>query len=82
MAIILGLWFLWFVREIVAILVVAIMLASVIDPFADWFAKNRIPRGLAVLIVYTILLALISVIIIVLAPIIAEQSVQLVQSIS
>jgi predicted PurR-regulated permease PerM len=81
-AIILGLWFLWFVREIVAILVVAIMLASVIDPFADWFAKHRIPRGLAVLIVYTILLALASVIIVVLAPIIAEQSVQLVQNIS
>lgn len=80
--IILGLWFLWFIREIVAIFIVAIMLASVIDPFADWFAKNKIPRGLAVLIVYTILLALAAVIVIVLAPIIAEQSAQLIQNLS
>ena len=42
--IILGLWFLWFIREIAALFVVAMMLASVIDPFADWFAKKRIPR--------------------------------------
>ncbi len=80
--IVLGLWFLWFIREIVAIFVVAIMLASVIDPFADWFAKKRIPRGLAVLIVYTVLLALTSVIVIVLVPIVVEQSGQLIENLS
>jgi len=80
--IVLGLWFLWYLREIVAIFVVAIMLASIIDPFADWFAQRRIPRGLAVLIVYTLLLALLSVIVIVLIPIIIEQSVQLMQNLS
>jgi predicted PurR-regulated permease PerM len=78
----LGLWFLWYIRGIVVMFVVAIMLASVIDPFADWFAKKRIPRGLAVLIVYTVLLALTSVIVIVLIPIIVEQSGQLLQNIS
>lgn len=80
--IVLGLWFLWYIRDIVAIFVVAIMLASVIDPFADWFAVRRIPRGLAVLIVYTVLLALTSVIVIVLIPIITEQSIQLIQNLS
>src|SRR3989338_987691 len=80
--IVLGLWFLWYLRDVVAIFVVAIMLASIIDPFADWFAARRIPRGLAVLIVYTVLLALTSVIIIVLIPIIIEQSVQLLQNFS
>ncbi len=78
----LGLWFLWYIREIVAMFVVAIMLASVIDPFADWFAQKRIPRGLAVLIVYTVLLALASLIVIVLVPIVVEQSGQLLQNIS
>ncbi len=78
----LGLWFLWYIREIVAMFVVAIMLASVIDPFADWFAKKRIPRGLAVLIVYTVLLALMSLIVIVLVPIVIEQSGQLIENLS
>lgn len=80
--IILGLWFLWFVRDILAIFVVAIMLASIIDPFADWFAKKRIPRGLAVLIVYTLLLSLTSLIIMILVPIVIEQSGQLVTNLS
>lgn len=78
----LGLWFLWYIRGIVAMIVVAIMLASVIDPFADWFAQKRIPRGLAVLIVYTFLLALASVILIVLVPIVVDQSGQLLKNIS
>ena len=80
--IILGLWFLWFIREIVALFVVAIMLASIIDPFADWFAKKRIPRGLAVLIVYTVLLSLASLIVMILVPIVVEQSGQLMNNIS
>lgn len=74
----LAIWFLWFVREIVAIFVVAIMFASLIDPFADWFSKRRIPRGLAVLAVYTILAGIASVVLILLIPIIIEQSGQLV----
>lgn len=78
----LGLWFLWYIREIVAIFVVAIMLASLIDPFADWFEKRRIPRGLSVLIVYTLLLALASVIVIVLIPIVIEQSGALIENLS
>ncbi len=78
----LGAWFLWYIREIVAIFVVAIMFASVIDPFADWFARRRIPRGLAVLVVYTILFAIATIMIMTLVPIIIEQSVQLVQNLS
>lgn len=80
--IILGLWFVWFIREIVAIFVVAILLASLIDPFADWFSKKRIPRGLAVLIVYAFLSALASIIAIVLVPIVIEQSSQLLANVS
>lgn len=78
----LSLWFLWYIREIVAIFIISIMLASVIDPFADWFAKRRIPRSIAVLIVYTVLLALASLIVIVLVPIVIEQSSQLLKNIS
>lgn len=81
-AIALGVWFLWYVREIVAIFIVALMLASLIDPFADWFSKKNVPRGLAVLIVYTILLAIITIVIVLIMPILVEQSVQLLSNLT
>lgn len=75
--IVLGLWFLWYIRDVVAILIVSLLLTALIDPFAQWFADRRIPRGIAVLIVYTILLSVSSVLLILITPIVIEQSVQL-----
>ncbi len=80
--IVLSLWFLWFIREVVAIFIASIMLASLIDPFADWFEKKRIPRGLAVLIVYTFLIAVMAMIFILMIPIVAQQIVQLLSNLS
>ncbi|MDG1950678.1 MAG: AI-2E family transporter [bacterium] len=75
--IVLGLWFFWFIRDIVAIFVASILLSALIDPFASWLAARKIPRGIAVIIVYTLLLAVTSVFIVALVPIIAEQGTQL-----
>ncbi len=80
--IVLGLWFLWFIRDIVAIFVASILLASLIEPFASWFAERRIPRGLAVLIVYTCLLSLSAIFLILVVPIISEQGGQLIENFS
>lgn len=80
--IVLGLWFLWFIRDIVAIFVASILLSALIEPFASWFAARRIPRGLAVLIVYTCLLALAAVILVLFVPLVAQQSAQLVANFS
>ncbi|MFH1631703.1 MAG: AI-2E family transporter [bacterium] len=49
---------LYMLREIVAILLVSLLIAAIIDPFANWLHKYRLPRGLAVLVVYIIMLAL------------------------
>lgn len=78
----LGIWFLWFVRDIVGILIAALLLASLIDPFADWFAKRRIPRGLAVLIVYVLLISVTSVLLLLLIPVVAEQGTQLLSNLT
>ncbi len=80
--IVLGIWFLWFVRDIVGILIASLLLASLIDPFADWFAKRRIPRGLAVLIVYVILISLSMVMLLLMIPIVAEQGTQLLSNLN
>jgi len=66
----------------VAIIVGALLLTALIDPFADWFAKRKIPRGLAVLIVYTLLGALTSIILLLMIPIVAEQGVNLLANLS
>jgi predicted PurR-regulated permease PerM len=80
--IVLGLWFFWFIRDIVAIFVASILLSALIDPFASWFAARKIPRGLAVIIVYTLLLAITSVFIVALVPIISEQGTDLFANVS
>jgi len=80
--IVLGVWFLWFIRDIVAIFVASILLASLIDPFAHWLSERRIPRGLSVLIVYTILITVVSLVLVLIVPAVTEQGGQLVDNIS
>src|SRR3989338_2239859 len=76
--IVLGIWLMWFLRDIVAILFVSLLLAALIDPFADWFAKHRIPRSLAVLIVYIVLLAVAGLTVVLMVPPLIDQVQQLV----
>lgn len=68
-----GLWFLWFIRDVVAIFFVALLLAALIEPFAAWLHKRHVPRGFGVLIVYVILFALIAGIIWLVVPPFVEQ---------
>lgn len=75
--IVLGLWFLWFIRDIVAIFIASILLAALIEPFAGWFAARRIPRGLAVLIVYICLLSFTAIFALLFVPIVTQQGAQL-----
>ena len=62
------LWFLYFVRDVIAIFFVALVLSSIIDPFADWLEVRRIPRAIAVLIVYVVLFSILGLVIGVLIP--------------
>jgi predicted PurR-regulated permease PerM len=78
----LAIWFLWYIREVVAIFFVSLLLAALIDPFADWFSKRNIPRGLSVLIVYTVLLTLVVLVVVGIIPIIADQFAQLISNLS
>ena len=79
-ALVLALFFLWFVRDIVALVFVALIFAALIDPLADWFSKKRIPRALAVLIIYAVLLALLVSLILLLIPAIMTQFGELVEN--
>lgn len=80
MLVVIGL--LWMLRDVVAMLFVALLLSALIDPFADWFAKHRIPRALAVIIVYAFLLAVSVLVVVLLVPPLLVQVQQLVSNFS
>ncbi|MFH1667441.1 MAG: AI-2E family transporter [Candidatus Komeilibacteria bacterium] len=65
--------FLYMVREAIALIFIALILASALDPFVDWLRKFKIPRGVGIIVIYLLLLSIISaVIIMIIPPITAE----------
>lgn len=62
------LWFVYFIRDIIAIMFVALILSSIIDPLADWFQVRKIPRTVGVIIVYVVLFSILGLILGVLIP--------------
>jgi len=81
-AVLLMLFFFYLIRDILIIFVVALILATLINPLADWFAKKRIPRALAVLLIYIILIGVLVSILTLLIPPLVEQSGQLIKKLS
>lgn len=71
--ILLGIWFLWFVRDIVVFLLVAIIIASAIEPLAARLASYRIPRPISVLVVYLLVIAALGAIGSVVLPVLATE---------
>ncbi len=75
--IVLAIWFAWYIRDVVAILFAALLLSALIEPFATWLARHRIPKPLAVLAVYAGLLLLVGGLLTLLIPVVVEQGTQL-----
>ncbi|MFH0927992.1 MAG: AI-2E family transporter [bacterium] len=74
----LALWVAYSIREVFAIFFVALVLSALISPLAAHLEQRKIPRGLAVLIIYVGLLVLIGVALIGLIPPIINESGQLI----
>ncbi|MBU4217138.1 AI-2E family transporter [Candidatus Parcubacteria bacterium] len=45
-------YFLYLVKDILAVLFISLILASAFDPWVDWMHHKKIPRGVGVLLVY------------------------------
>lgn len=69
--------FLWLVKEIVAMLLLAIMLAALIEPGVDWLHRRKIPRTLGVLSLYVVIFSFLAVTFILLIPPFVDQVTQL-----
>lgn len=80
--VLLAFWFLWEVRIVVAMLFAASLLAALIEPLALWCARHRVPRALAVLLVYLGLLASAICVVFLLIPPLLSQVEQLVANLA
>lgn len=69
----LGLAFLWTIREIIVLLLFAIVLAAAMEPLADYLHKKRIPRGASVIAVYVVVIGLVGLVISTVIPVVIEQ---------
>ncbi len=72
--------FIYFLRDIVAIVLAAMLLSALIDPFADKLEKYRIPRGLSVGIVYSVLILILTFVSLLVIPPMLTQSRQLLEN--
>ncbi len=78
--ILLVVWFLYIIRDILVMLLAAVVLASAIEPVAKRLRKYKVPRGLSVVIVYILVLAIVGLALTLIIPAIAQQSFQVAQS--
>jgi len=66
--------FLWETREIILILIMALILASAMDPLVDYLKEHKIPRSVSVLAVYLLVVAIIAAVFYLFIPLVVEQS--------
>ncbi len=73
LAVLLGLWFLFVVRDVMAIIFVSIIVAATLSPIIDRMAKNKIPRVLTILMMYLFIIAFLGALVyLILPPVITQ----------
>ncbi|MFZ2153756.1 MAG: AI-2E family transporter [Candidatus Moraniibacteriota bacterium] len=73
-AVILGLWFLYLIRDVLVLFFIAIIVMAAIDPLVTWFKlKIKIPRIMGVLIIYLFLISILIAIVSFLVPALSSQ---------
>jgi predicted PurR-regulated permease PerM len=70
-------WILYLIRDVVAILLFAFILVSILEPAVNWLRYRKFPKTLSVILVYLILLSIFALIIALIVPPITNQVDQL-----
>lgn len=78
--VLLGLVFLYLVRDVIVILFLAIIIASAVGPFANWLEEKKIPRLLGVLLLYLAFFGLVIFLLSLVVPFLASELGQLTQA--
>lgn len=64
---------LWSARLVLALLFTAVIIASAIRPGVDWLARHRVPRGIAVVLHYALLLGVVALGLWLVVPAVTDQ---------
>lgn len=70
----LGLWFLFEIRQIILAVFVSTILMSALNPTVDRLERFRISRWIAILLVYTFILGLLGIVLVMVVPALVEQT--------
>lgn len=70
-------YFLYLIKDVLAILFIALIFASAFDPWVDWMQKRKIPRSIGILIIYLVAFLLLGTAISLVIPPIVEQVTEL-----
>jgi len=70
-------FFAYLIRDVFALLFIALVLSSLIDPFADYIEQRKIPRAIAVLIIYVVLFGILVGIVGGVVPLVLNEVIQL-----
>lgn len=76
--VLISLWFLWFIRDILLQLFVALLIMTILNPFVTKFQKFGVPRAASILLVYLASISLIVLAVAGIIPPLVEESSQLV----
>lgn len=68
------LWFLYFIRDIIFQFFLALLIASILNPFVTKLSKYKIPRVASVLVSYLLLLLIIGFVVAAIVPTLVEQT--------
>ncbi len=80
LVIILAVAFVYQIRDVLIVIFVALVLAAAIDPWITALQRRGVPRGVGIAIIFISLIAFISLVIIALVPLLADQLSQFVQA--
>lgn len=69
-----GLWFLYFIRDIILQLFVAVFIMTVLDPIVRRLTQFKIPRTIAVFVIYLLIIAVLGLLIAGIIPPLIEQT--------
>lgn len=78
--ILLSFWFLYLVRDVIALLAISVIFVSAIDPLVDYFQKKKVPRSVSVLAVFLCIILLVSAAFSFIIPPITRQAADLAQN--
>ena len=70
----LSLWFVYFVKDLILQLFVALLIMTILNPLVTKLSKMRIPRALSVAVVYILIIGLFSLLIAGIVPALVEQT--------